>query len=89
MFTVKHRDLEGTERLHTAETLEVICIGDRFMDGIFLDPEILRPGEDRLRCYAHVIRFTTPEEQASRKAGPEPKVWVMNAHGSTVATYDL
>jgi hypothetical protein len=62
--------------------------------GIYLDPEHYpKPGEEEnyegpKRFSQHVILFghDATRSGTERKGG---KVWVMNEHGATVATYDL
>lgn len=92
MFTVKHIDTDGTERIYSAETVEVVR-NNGITDGIYLDwppvcddlsneetyAQIPRPGPRQ------VIRFAL----ARSNYDTEPKVFVMNREGSTVATYRL
>jgi hypothetical protein len=83
MFTIKVRDADGTTRLYSANKIVVKRDGDRFTDGIYLDPhdEI---GLDGKRIYIggeEVILFSTDASGG--------KVWVMNAQGATVDQYDL
>lgn len=90
MFTVKVRDADGTTRLYSARSIVVKRDDDHFSDGIYLDPhdEI---GDDGKHIYTggeQVILFgsTATDAAQSRRGG---KVWVMNAQGATVDSYDL
>jgi hypothetical protein len=98
MFTVKVQHADGREELHSAKAILNIpaCNGpaDANWDkaGLYLDPDPLpSPGRNINDCMMgarEIILFGgdhTAEAQA-RKGG---KVWVMNAQGATVATYDL
>lgn len=110
-FTVKHRAADGTETLHSAETVEVIQNRSKWDDGIYLDwppspphaPD--EPTPPRLPA-KHVIAIKTPygedaiasalTQTPARGAGAlephvwhQPRVWIMNDAGSTVAQYDL
>lgn len=104
MFTVKVRHADGDEELFTAERIRVRRKGDHFADGIYLDHEDLEPGdtvgmagdpegppvtlEAPATAGQHVILFGSDATEAAkkRKGG---QVWVMNAHGATVASYTL
>lgn len=100
MFTVKVQHADGVEELHTANGILIVPRqqkpgGGENWDkaGIYLDPEpaLLNPGEsinDAIRSAREIILFSGDETAASaaRKGG---RVWVMNAQGATVSTYDL
>lgn len=91
MLTVKHIATDGTESIMEAELVERVQTGDRFMDGIYLDRtpanELgadlgqIQPG----RSHKHCIRFA----EARSSTDCDPRVYVMNRFGATVATYRL
>src|SRR5687767_12951307 len=104
MLTIKHIDTDGTETLLEAERIEVVQGKGQFEDGIFLDPdygdqvigrstrsaqgaEIPAPpvGAVPYRTFRHVIHFV----QARSSMDCEPRVYIMNRFGATVATYRL
>lgn len=101
MLTIKVRSapgLGGEEEIYEAESIRVIRTGDMYRDGIYLDPtvgEIEPPAagdpptaQEPPILAKHVILFGHDRTDAGikRQGG---KVWVMNGHGETVATYDL
>lgn len=105
MFTIKHRRADGVELLYNAETIEVVSGKGQWDDGVYLDwpegdpvpPDALhtppRPAPKR------VIAITTPYKldlagSAGQAAGLaaisyQPRIWIMNETGATVASYDL
>lgn len=97
-FTVKHRAADGTETIHSCETVTVRGgpsyphERDMYSEGIYLDPGVEYPMlEGELTDVAtakHIIQFGG-DETDDRKARKGGKVWVMNEAGATVATYDL
>lgn len=63
---------------------------DMYSEGIFLDREMdcHAPTEPVTFTSRHIIQFGG-EETVDRRARKGGKVWVMDAHGATVASYDL
>jgi len=63
---------------------------DMYQEGIYLDRKVQLTalGEEPFYTSKHVIQFGG-DETSDRQARRGGKVWVMNAYGSTVATYDL
>lgn len=99
MFTIKLRAsdaLGNEEEIYEAASIRVIRTGDIYKDGIYLDPKIgdVPPTaagdtpQDAPIFADTVILFGHDKTQAGvdRQGG---KVWVMNGHGETVATYEL
>lgn len=90
MFTVKHIDANGVTRLYSAETIEVIQVGNQFDDGVYLDRDPGQPNEvsSEPRFAKHVILFGGDfnADAMGRKGGV---VFVMNEAGATVDKYIL
>lgn len=96
MFTVKHIDTDGTERLYAAETVEVVNKNDVFSDGIYLDWPVVDNSTLVIEQGTQLVSATRPEpkhvihfSRARSASDVMPKVFVMNKEGSTVATYRL
>lgn len=101
MFTVKVRDAAGVESIYSAETIEVVPLVQVASSedhpshtnwdeaGIFLDREMDTSDPDALLYTSqHIIQFGGDHTESARQRRGG-KVWVMNAHGATVATYAL
>jgi hypothetical protein len=105
MFTVKHRDANGVETIHSAETIEVVPpniygvaqgsgeAGASNWDqaGIFLDRDQvpLIPTDQLSPRAAKHIILFGGDHTEAAEARKGGKVWVMNEAGATVATYEL
>ena len=98
MLTIKvrHERASGAvvEEIYEAASIKVIRNGDIYEEGIYLDPKLGElppnaPADASPPLWAdQVILFGHDQTQAGidRKGG---KVYVMNGHGETVATYEL
>ena len=88
MLTVKYVNRMGHEEVISAEHVRYIPdVGDAEsfgLAGVYIDPEENPPGEPSgARMVFPAERVGSPKDRCT------PTVYVMNRHGSTVATYRL